>query len=337
MSNIICKNDIWFFDTLREAYKEKDEVKATKCIVAMNAFLQKPKTLLKKRIQAQHTGITVSSDFPIVTKDSFNVTIESQNFDLGYEKVFREVPLGENQDSWEIYNAANSLVFLKIEEGQRLDVAGYTGTKVTAYVDYYGGAIGWTDKMIRYRKVGAMLDLAETFRNKFWVNKADNFYALLAAAAALNVTPYAGVAADGQLQRDVQTINNAAYNLTNRNRNKGYGDTANARLVMYFNPRDKSRMFAAMAVTTAQLAAAGRTGDTVNYNIELVPSFNRFLTIGSPIMVLPANKIQRAEGMPPTTYGPEMDILSLNRVQSVWAIYGGCIADTDQCEQLSLS
>jgi hypothetical protein len=43
-----------------------------------------------------------------------------------------------------------------------------------------------------------------------------------------------------------------------------------------------------------------------------------------------------ADAMAPTTYGPDFDILSLNRVQSVWAIYGGIIADTDQCEQFVL-
>ena len=281
-------------------------------------------------------GMSVSSDVPIVTTESFNVTVQSQNFDMGYEKVFKLVPLGENQDAWEIYDVANSLTFVRVEEGQRIEVAGHTGSKVTAYVDYYGGAIGWTDKMIRYRKVGAMLDLAETFRNRFWSNKANNFYALLAAAGALNITVYQGVAANGQLQRDIQTINEAAFVLTNRNRNKGYGDTANAKLVMYFNPRDKNRILAAFNVTSSALAAAGQTGDVVNYNIELVPTFNSFIVSGSPLLVLPGNKLQRAEGMAPTPYGPEMDILSLNRVQSVWAIYGGIVADTDQVETVTL-
>jgi hypothetical protein len=341
---MICstkEKDKKFFDLYFDGYNQRDEEKLQKCSVALQAFLNKPRILLKKRIegthtiQAQHTGISVSSDFPIVTKDSFNVTIESQNFDMGYEKVFREVPLGENQDAWEIYNAANSLTFIKVEEGQRIDVAGYTGSKVTAYVDYYGGAIGWTDKMIRYRKVAAMLDLAETFRNKFWINKANNFYALIAAAAALNVTVRQGVAGDGQLQQDIQTINRACYNVTNRCKNKGYGDTANATLVMYYNPLDKDRIMAAFAVTTAALAAAGRTGQTINYNIIPVPTYNQFITARYPVICLPGNKTQKAEGMAPTTYGPELDILSLNRVQSVWAIYGAIVGDTDQFETAS--
>lgn len=338
---VICntnKQDQQFFELLYKGIEQKNTECLDKCAYAIQAFLNKPKKVWKKQleIQAQHTGIGVSSDFPIVTKDSFNVTVQSQNFDMGYEKVFREIPLGPNQDSWEIYDVGNSLTFMRVEEGQRIDVAGYTGSKVTAYVDYYGGAIGWTDKMIRYRKVAAMLDLAETFRNRFWINKANNFYALIAAAAALNVTAYAGVAGNGQLQRDIITINTAAFNLTNRCRNKGYGDTANAQLVLYFNPQDKNRIYAAFNATTGALAAAGQTGSVVNYNIILVPTFNQFIAAGSPLLVLPGNKIQKAEGMAPTTYGPEMDILSLNRVQAVWAIYGGIIADTDQCEQLTL-
>jgi len=331
---IICKNDNKFFDMLTQGLEEKDKVALGKCVVAMQGFMNEPQIALRKQIHA--TGISTSTDFPLITKDSFNVTVQSQNFDMGYEKVFKTIPLGENQDAWEIYDVANSLTFVRVEEGQRIDVAGFTGSKVTAYVDYYGGALGWTDKMIRYRKVAAMLDLAETFRNRFWTNKANNFYALLAAAAALNVTAYQGAAADGQLQRDIQTINQAAFDLTNRCRNKGYGDTANAKLVMYFNPIDKNRLLAAFSVTSQALATAGRTGDTVNYNIELVPTFNSFVTGRAPMLVLPGNKLQRAEGMAPTPYGPEIDILSLNRVQSVWAIYGGIVGDTDQCETITL-
>lgn len=333
---IICRDDNKFFDMLFKGIENKNEELLDKCEVALKAFMTEPQAKLRKQIMAQNTGASVSSDFPIITKESFNVTVQSQNFDMGYERAFKTVPLGENQDCWEIYDVANCLTFVRVEEGQRIDVAGFTGSKVTAYVDYYGGALGWTDKMIRYRKVAAMLDLAETFRNKFWVNKANNFYALLAAAGALNVTAFAGAAADGQLQRDIQTINAAAYALTFRNRNKGYGDTANSRLLMYFNPFDKNRILGAFAVTSSALAAAGRTGDVINYNIELIPTFNSFVTAGSPLLVLPMNKLQKAEDMAPTPYGPEIDILSLNRVQSVWAIYGGIVGDSDQIQTVTL-
>jgi hypothetical protein len=343
---ILAKNDIKFCEDFSNFYikcKEKNQIdinEEKKFKTALQAFVMEPVQayknrvkLLKKKIQA----VGVSTDFEILTKDSFNITIESDNFDMGYEKAFRQVVLGERQDSWEIYNVANSLTFVKVEEGQRIEVAGLSGTNVLASVDYYGGAIGWTDKMIRYRKVPAMIEMAEVFRNKFWSNKADNHYALLAAAAALNVTPYAGAAADGQLQRDIQTINLAAFTLTDRLKDKGFGDMANAPLIMYANPRDKDRIGAAFRVTTASLATAGRTGDMIGYNIDVIYTFNSNITAGSPILVLPGKKIQKADGMQPTVFNQEQDILTLNRVQAVWAIYGAIVSDTDQAEQLSLS
>lgn len=340
MGNIICKNDKDFFQMLIKGIEYRNKEHLTKCNVALQAFLGKPQVeqkkiqALKKKVQA--VGVGTAGDFQVLTKDSFNVTLESDNFDLDWQLAFRQISLGRNQDSWEIYNVANSLTFNKVEEGQRIEAAGLTGTKTSASVDYYGGAIGWTDKMIRYRKVPAMIQLAEVFRNKFWTNKADNHYALLAAAAALNVTAYQGVVADGQLQRDIQTINRAAFTLTNRLKDKGYGNTANARLIMYANPLDKNRIEAAFRSTTQALATAGRTGDVIGYNITVRYTFNSNVTSGTPILIFPGQKIQKADDMQPTPYGPELDILTLNRVQSVWAIYGAIVADTDQAETITL-
>jgi hypothetical protein len=198
-------------------------------------------------------------------------------------------------------------------------------TSGNAKVEYYGGALGWTDKMIRFRKLARMADAARIFRNEYFVTKANVHYALLAAAGAIpaNITPYRGVAANGQLQRDIQTINRAAYNLGNRNKDKGYGDTANTQFVMYANPLLKDRINAAFAATTSALAAAGQTGDTIGYNIRVVYTFNSYVAT-RPIMVLPGRKIQRA------------DALTLNITQAVWAIYGAIVADTDQVEGITL-
>ena len=335
---IIARNDHNYFESLRNFYldaqemKKIDRTKEEKLKMALQAFLSKPKMILNKKLQA----IAVSTDFTQLTKDSFTVTVASDNFDMGYEKSFKTVQLGEGQDSWEIYNVANSLTFQKVEEGQRIEAAGLTGTKTSGSVDYYGGAIGWTDKMIRFRKVPAMLDLAETFRNKYYANKADNHYSLLAAAAALNTTAYQGAAAQGQLQRDIQTINSAAFTLTNRLKDKGYGDMANPRLVMYANPNDRNRIAAAFNATTSVLAQAGQTGDTIGYNIDVIYTFNSNLTTGSPILILPGQKIQKAEALAPTVYNQEQDILTLNRVQAVWSIYGAIVADTDQAQTITL-
>lgn len=338
MDGKMTKDDIAYFNGIRDVYlamkdgRKVDKTKQAKLNVALQAFMGKPVKKYQKHIQA----VGVSTDFAIVTKDSFNVNVQMDDYDMGWDQSFRKVTLGKGQDSWEIYEVGNSLTFYKVEEGQRIEVAGLSGTKVQANVEYYGGAIGWTDKMIRFRKVPAMVQMAEIFRNNFYINKADNHYALLAAAAALNVTAYAGVAANGQLQRDIQTINAGCFALADRCKDKGYGNMANPRLLMYYNPLDKNRIAAALRATTTALATAGATGDTIGYNITPIPTFNSNIVAGSPILVLPGNKIQCADAMTPTVFNQEQDALTLNRLQAVWAIYGAIVADTDQCQQITL-
>lgn len=318
-----------------KAVSARDRKELAKIQIAINAFMAEPVRLIKKQIQA----VGVSTDFAQLTKDAFNITIQEDNFDLGWERVFRMVTLGKGQDSWEIYDVANSLQFRKVEEGQRIQVDEMSGTKVSAYVDYYGGALGWTDKMIRFRKVPAMVDMAMVFRNNFWTNKANNHYTLLRAAGLLNaITPWQGVAADGQLRRDIQTLNAAAFTLSNRLKDKGYGDTASARMVLYANPQDKARINAALVATTNQTLGAGNTtvGQKVDWNIEVIFTFNTNIVAGTPILVMPYNKIQRSDAMQPTTYTPAKDALTLNELQAVWAIYGAIVADTEQVQRMTL-
>jgi hypothetical protein len=333
--------DKTFFDMLGKGLSYKNSELLNNCRIALQAFLGQPKKEIKAQIQAlnkiQATGVGVSSDFALITTDSFNVTIEKDNFDMGWEQAYQQVTLDKGKKYWEIYNVANSLVFNKVEEGQKLEQGGLTGTKLLGQVDYYGGALGWTDAMIRFREIPAMIDLAQVFRNKYWANKANIHYALLSIAAALTVIAWQGVAADGRTLRDILTINQAAWYLGWINRNKGYGDTANMPLVMYANVQDEERIEAAFRVTSGQLVAARENGIAITgRRIRRIYTYNAAITAGSPILILPGQKLQKADVMQPTTYGPELDILSLNRVQTVWAIFGSAIADNEQCLQLTL-
>ena len=332
----IAKDDNKFFDALVTTLDKGDKTMVSKIQATLNAFINAPKAEIKRKIQA----VGVSTDFAQLTADAYNVNIQEDNFDLGYEKAFRKVPLGTNQDFWQIYDVQNGLSFRKVPEGDRIQVDELSGSLITAYVDYYGGAIGWTDKMIRYRKVAAMVDMAMIFRNRFWSNKADNHYALLAAGAAGNVTVWQGTPAQGQLQRDIQTLNHAAFDIADRCKDKGYGDMANAQFVLYYNPHNKARLLAALRATALGVVGAGtglvQPSQVLDWNITMIPTFNSAIVNNEPILVLPMNKIQAAEDMAPTTFTQPKDILTLNEAQSVWAIYGAIVGDTDQCQELSL-
>jgi len=332
---IIAKNDLAFFDAVAESMQKPSFELKKKIQATWGAFMLKPRVNMVKRIQA----IGVSTDLEKITADAFNVTVDSAIYDLGYEQAYQKIQLGRNQDFWEIYDVTNGLTFRKVVEGERIQLEGISGSKVTAYVDYYGGAIGWTDKMIRYRKIGPMVQLASIFRNRFYSKKANVHYALLAAAAALNITTYQGAAADGELRRDIETINLAAYTLTNRVKDKGYDpqNMAEARLLLYANPKDRARIRAAQQATASSMAQVASNAAQVDWNITPIFTYDSNVSSGSPILVLPGNHIQAATDMEPTTFTSPKDPLTLNELQAVWSIYGATVADTDQCQQVTLS
>jgi hypothetical protein len=250
-------------------------------------------------------------------------------------------PRDADKDFWEIGDIANGVTFRKVPEGDHIQVDKISGTQQLVYVDYYGGALGFTDKAIRFRKLAQMYMAARAFRNKFYANKADNHYALLAVAAALNVLPWQGIGTDPQITRDIRTINEGAFLLGDANKDKGYGDMANAQLIMYANPGDRARIEAAFAVTSNYLATAAFGTDASAEAITAQPirriyTYNTQIVRGFPILVLPGNKIQKNEAMAPTTYVAPDDVLTLNRTQSVWSIYGATVADTEQIGTLTL-
>lgn len=333
----ITKDDKLFCDHLQA---HADPVKAEQSRIALQAFVTEPKRIIKKQIQAfrkQIQSFGVSTDFTLMTTNAFNVIVEEDNFDLGWQQAFREVPKDADKDHWEIGTVTNGITFKKVAEGQRIEMDKLSGTKELVYVDYYGGAIGFTDRMIRYRLLAQMVDKAMAFRNKFWANKADNHYALISTAASGNVIAWQGAAADIRVQRDVLTINQGAFTIGNVNKDKGYGDMANAPLLMYANPFDEDRIEAAFRVTTNFLASGQQSGTSITRRpIVRIYTYNSQISAGSPLLVLPGRKAQMHEDMAPTTYVAPTDILTLNKAQAVWSIYGAGIGDTDQFYQLTL-
>lgn len=335
----VAKDDV-FLNALNIARENRLSPEAQKVKVVLQAYLAQPLAKQRKIIQAfkaKIQGVAVSTDFDMLTTNAFNVIIEEDNFDLGYEAAFREVPRDADKDFWEIGTVYNGVTFRKMQEGQRLQVDGMSGDHVQAQVDYYGGALGWTDRMIRFRKLAQMADAASMFRNKFYADKANNHYALLAAAAAFNVIAWQGVAGNTQVERDILTINEGAFQIGNVNKDKGYGDMANAPLLLYANPYNEARIEAAFTAITANLINGQQiAAQATKRPIRRIYTYNANILAGHPLLVLPGKKIQRNEAMAPTTYTDPQDILTLNYVQSVWSIYGAAIADTDQCYELTL-
>jgi len=339
MDNILTANDKLLFEILDRGLEgNTNRIEDIKVRAAIRDFVFGRYEQTKSRIAALKSkvqSVAVSTDFPINITQMFNITDEKANYDMGYEAAFRDVPRDATKNFWEIVTSHPGLTFRRIPEGGRIRVEGMTGDLVYAYVDHYGGALGWTDAMIRWRQIALMYDRATAFRDAFFINKADNLYLLLATAASLHVTLWQAGAT--QLIRDLATLNLSSFNLGNVNKDKGYAVTGTTPFILYANPLDETRIEQAFAATNANLimggiAAAGMTGRP----IRRVYTYNQFITARHPILVLPGQKIQKNEALAPTTYVAPEDILTLNRMTSVWSIYGAAVADDEQCMQINL-
>lgn len=336
------KGNNLFFQTLHDAAINNDKVKSKQCAIALQAFMNEPykqkKVLTPVNEKGKVQAFVVSSDLPFLTGESFNLTNAEQNFDLGYDEAFLNIPRIQGKRFWSYITTQNGLTFVKVPEGGRISVVGLSGDKVFFQTDKYGGAIGWTYEAIEGREIMQLISLANVFRNRHFENKANIGYALLQASAITNaVTAYDAVV-DGQLRRDIRTINQAILTLTLRLLNKGYGDMANAGVVIYANRALEARINAAMrASTDAMSNVLGGAQAVTSRPIKIVYTYNTAIRADRPIVVLPKQGFQKMDYMLPTTFTDKQDILTLNIAQAVWSDYGFGVADTDQAQNFLLS
>jgi hypothetical protein len=291
----------------------------------------------KKVIQA----FSGSSDLPELTKDVFNVTLQTPNFDLSWQNSFRGVQLMKGQLSWEIANVANGMIFELIPEGDKCKFYGVSGVKQIVDVQKYGAGVGLTWEIIEGRKLAQFINLMETARAKLFKLWADIHYGLLATACATNPVTWQGVATDPILERDIKTINKGYLDISDATKDKGYGDTANAEMLIYANPTLKSRILQALRATSVDIirgrrdgAASSVAGEIVEYNVTPYFSWNSSIAANKALMVLPGQKIQNSVYLRELGLS-EKDIATLSELRSYWTAFGAAIGDNDQCAELA--
>jgi hypothetical protein len=339
--NYFCANDEAFLALLAKGLDGgsvdlKDQLKVK---AALQAFVHKPVIEQEnkiKEIKARIQAVASSTDFPVNATNLFNLIVDQANYDMGWQAAFRDVPKDAGKQFWEIATVHNGIIFRRIPEGGRIRVEEISGENVLAYVDSYGGALGFTDAMIRYRQLAIMFDKAIAFRDSFYLSKADNHYLLIWTAGHAHILPWQAGAT--QLIRDLATINLASATLGNTNKDKGYGVTGQTPFILYANPFDEARIEMAFAQTATSLAQGGIAAAPITGRpIRRIYTYNRFIQQNHPILCLPGQKSQIHEELAPLTYNAPEDILTLNKMQSVWSIYGAAIADDEQFLQVDLA
>lgn len=317
-----------FMDALQKSYFHRDSEATNHVIQALNSFVAYPQSKRDEVIQA----FTVKGDMPELTTRLPYVNLQLPNYDMSYEPAFRLATLdsvnGQTKLSWEIMTGSNNIVFQEMAEGQAPVISGFEGEIRRVSCKRYSGALGWTDELIRDRNISILIDRSEMFRASFYKVKADVYYRLLRLASEQETaitwqttTETVGVTLD----RDRKTINEACFQLGNKTKDKGYGDTSNASFLLYLNPGMRSRMTQALSQNSVVNATR------IEYNVTPIFTFNSNLPTNAQhgILVLPGHKIQRADAMLPTTF-LETNVKSMTYEEYVHAYYGGVVADTDQ-------
>jgi len=282
-----------------------------------------------KEIQAYSLGTT--SDISKLTNRSYDFITDRSSYDNGWEQCFKKVPLAEGTDSWQVATGSSAITFERANEGENFKLAATTGSVSTVYVYKYGMALGFTEEMIKFRKIAAMLDLMEDAREAYWSGKATVFYNLLVAAAATNTVTWQGAATDSQIFRDRETINTGAVTIGNNMQDK-VANAANAPLKLLVHPDDRARVEACFSPITNTITAVGSTVKLTSQPIAVINTFSA--TSGYPTMVYPGRKNQYAE-VDGLKEFRDSNILNLTEIRSYRSYMGGT-ADTDQTALLTL-
>ncbi len=283
-----------------------------------------------KKIQAFGS----SADLAVVAKDVFNVTTEVTNYDLLWDEVFRSINLNKGELSWEIHTAAIGTSFKEIPEGGQIKYEGLQSSKETVSIKKYGAGLGITWETMEGRKVYRFIEQMEDARSKLYNTWADVHYGLLATAGATNQITWQGAGGDTTLSRDIDTINEGYQEISEDNKDSGYGDTANARYVLYARPTLRSRINQALKATLTTIA--NTNGQVVDANIDPRFSWNSNVPADKALLVLPAKKIQNAIYLRNLVL-EKTEQESLNKLKTYWTAFGAAIGDNDQVYELAFS
>ena len=301
---------------------------------SIQAFFQQSGTMSGDKVIQAFSG---SADLPVLTKDVFNTTMADTSYDTFWQQAFKGVPLKKGQLSWEIADVASGLTFSLTPEGGKAKFYGVSGSKVTVGIEKYSAGLGVTWEMVEGRKLYQFIDQMNKVKSELNILWADIHYGLLGTAAANHTIPY-DTTGSTVTQKDVNTINNGYLQISQACKDKGYGNTAVAPILMFYAPALKSRINQATRATNVDLVRSGISSSqgVVEYNVVPIPTWNSAIPAEKAVMVLPGQHIQNSMYMQELGLS-ERDIETLSDLKTYWTAFGATVADSEQTALVSFS
>jgi len=257
------------------------------------------------------------------------------DYDNGFEQIFDiRNYAGSKRNGFEIRDVESGLTFQRAQQGDPIQVYQMSGTHTTCYFNLYGGALSWSRLLFDDEDYWTVEDNAKAFVSQAYSFRAQAFYALLEAVAAVKgccewpPAPSNCADCDAIAWRDALAMNLAARTILTNCVNKGYGINANNVNFIVLTPIHlRGRIRQALSVNLQRFSGSEKI---VDYSFTQITSLmltnnNRFFVI------LPKKKLKGGYRMDLTLFS-DFDVLTYADVQAGWMRYGGCVADTDQIE-----
>lgn len=287
-------------------------------------------------------AFTTTGDIKQPASNSFDMFMDIANYDEAWMALFKDSSnrIAPGTDFWEVVTGQQGSSWSVVPEGKRLVVRKFTVNDLQACkVHKWGDAIGITDEMIRFRKIGPIMDIMQDFRDGYGRAKANAAYAALTAAAGATTTP--DTTGSTNLEKDINTINTAAQALLYglRNTRNLPATTPVVLIVPDATALVRSRILRALG----ELSQAFQTStQRINYNVTPLFTFNTNLPAAATgeafrgLMVVPGLKSQQATAMASITL-TDTDRLSLTYITSQFSYWGLYVLDGNQVRNVGFA
>lgn len=315
----------------------------------LQGFLQAPQLSHKMRQEKMREltlqAFSTKGDFPELISQQFAVLQGEVDYDTNYELLFDPAMKDPGREDFEIAIINRGVQFRRMAEGERVRIEKMEGSFFKVSDAWFAAAIGWTEQMIRYRRLGTIADIAMAFRDSMQSRRASDFYSLVNQAVDTNatlagsdssyaVTSHSSVG-DTTADKDAKTLNNAYVTLMRRFYGiAGYGSATGQRPVYcLIQPENQERIMGALS---RRFQAYSGSEGMVQYPIRPLVSLDSTLWDGFNstdfLLVIPGIKSKKFDEMKPTTF-QERDVYSLTYATIVWMAYSGCMAASGQAQR----
>jgi len=301
---------------------KSDEEKKAAIIGAADHFM--------KKIAAEAvTGQKVRGIDPVLMGEAPVVLVQSDTIktpDRGYEILFDEVDMrASSSDSFDLLDVSGGVTFYQQKIGEEVKMS-KIGKAVKTAVGYlrFSGGLNILDDWLRFNKYYLIDQLFEETIKRWWTQKANLFYGLLAAlGAGIN---------EAFDTDDITTINNACAQILEDMEAAGYDVDENAQFVLTCNPRLRARVFKAIATTFQTLGV----NKQIVHNISAVVSTTKIANT-SYYISLPGEKSKRGEWEDLTARPAQRDERILGAAHIWTGAYNGISGESKQYRRCALA